>query len=200
MTSQSASQHIPEETLEQYSMGRLSDSESEPVEEHLLVCMHCQDLLTETEDFLHAVRAATDQLKDNPEPVSWWKHWWESATALPKPVFAMAACALALLVVLPNRPPNAATVELQTMRGAESAAQAPADSTLNLKLSVPVDQGNNPLQVRVADSAGKIVEQAPVEFVEGQPVARVGGLAAGSYWVRVYRNEEMVSESGLNVR
>jgi len=35
--------HITGDTLERYVMNRLSESEFEPVEEHLLVCSNCQD-------------------------------------------------------------------------------------------------------------------------------------------------------------
>ena len=59
--------HIPEDTLELYTMGRLSESEIEEVEEHLLVCSACQDSLQETDDFVRAFRAAVPELEIEPE-------------------------------------------------------------------------------------------------------------------------------------
>ena len=35
--------HLPEEVIERYAMGKLSDREVAPVEEHLLVCQRCRD-------------------------------------------------------------------------------------------------------------------------------------------------------------
>jgi hypothetical protein len=37
------SMHVPDEALEQYALGRMSEPEEAPVEEHLLVCQRCRD-------------------------------------------------------------------------------------------------------------------------------------------------------------
>ena len=55
--------HISEDVLELYAMGRLSESELEPVEEHLLVCHHCQDALQEADEFVRAIRVAARELE-----------------------------------------------------------------------------------------------------------------------------------------
>ena len=46
------SSHFPEDVLERYAMGKLSNQESEPLEEHLLVCVPCQQRLAELDEFL----------------------------------------------------------------------------------------------------------------------------------------------------
>ena len=38
-----------------YSMGRLSETEIDNVEDHLLICPVCQDRLTETDQFEHGI-------------------------------------------------------------------------------------------------------------------------------------------------
>jgi hypothetical protein len=200
MTSQSELRHIPEETLEQYCMGRLSESETEPLEEHLLLCTVCQDSLTETEQFLTVVRSAATQLEAEPLQESWWTKWWQSLTTLPKPVFAMAACALALLVILPSRTPNSAVVDLQAMRGAEAAIEAPSDAKLTLRLPAQARAAEGRLDLRIANAEGSIVAQAPVQKVDGRSFASVEKLKPGSYWVRLYSNENLMSEYGINVR
>ena len=50
--------HIPDDLLEVYAMGKLSDHESEPVEEHLLLCPVCQEQLAELDDFVPAIKTA----------------------------------------------------------------------------------------------------------------------------------------------
>jgi anti-sigma factor RsiW len=200
MTSEPALRHIPEETLEQYCMGRLSESESEPVEEHLLLCNQCQDALTETEQFISAVRAATEQLGLQPARQPWWNRLWGSVTSLPKPVWAIAACALALFVVIPNRGPSPAVVELQTMRGPETAVQAPANTFLSLRLSLSGIDASGPLELRVADASGQVIRQAAVQTTDGQTVAGVDGLSPGAYWARLYSDGKMVREYALTVR
>ena len=48
----SMSAHIDEDTLDRYAMNRLPVAELAPVEEHLLVCPHCQDRLAEIDRLL----------------------------------------------------------------------------------------------------------------------------------------------------
>ena len=52
------SHHIAEDDLEAYSLGRLASAASAPLEEHLLVCEHCQERLAGWDDYLRAMRAA----------------------------------------------------------------------------------------------------------------------------------------------
>ena len=66
--------HATEEALEQYALGRLSDADAAPVEEHLLVCSLCQDRLQVTDAFIRALRAAVESRrtgqKEPPEAAS----------------------------------------------------------------------------------------------------------------------------------
>ncbi|MCX6626318.1 MAG: hypothetical protein NTW28_01625 [Candidatus Solibacter sp.] len=50
--------HIADHDLEAYSLRRLADPETVPVEEHLLVCDYCQDRLAEWDLYCRAMRAA----------------------------------------------------------------------------------------------------------------------------------------------
>ena len=54
--------HVDEEILERYALGRLNEDEAAPVEEHLLVCHWCQDALGAAEEYIRAVRAAAPKL------------------------------------------------------------------------------------------------------------------------------------------
>ena len=183
-------------------MGRLSESETEPVEEHLLLCSVCQDTLTETEDFLRALRTATEQMQAQPVAETWWFRWRHALTKVPKPVFAVVACALALLVVIPTRTRNPVVVELQAMRGPESAAAAPANSKLTLRVPLPSTASVQPgqLEIRVANLSGIVVAQAPAKQSDEHAVAQIDGLSQGVYWARLYSGEQIVGEYGLNVR
>ena len=53
-----AALHISNDLLESYAMGSLSDPESEPLEEHLLLCSACQARLDELDEFVHVIKAA----------------------------------------------------------------------------------------------------------------------------------------------
>ena len=66
-----AAYHVPDHVLENYAMGKLSDHESEPVEEHLLLCSVCQEQLDELDDFVQATNAAlADPVRTSPAKVS----------------------------------------------------------------------------------------------------------------------------------
>ncbi len=62
-------QHISEDVLESYSMGKLSDEESAPMEEHLILCPVCRARLDETDEFIRATKAAASGLNP-PQPGS----------------------------------------------------------------------------------------------------------------------------------
>lgn len=50
--------HISDDSLEQYSMGKLPESDAAPLEEHLLICEGCRVRLTATEVYIAAMREA----------------------------------------------------------------------------------------------------------------------------------------------
>jgi len=196
--------HISEDVLELYAMGRLSESELEPVEEHLLVCHHCQDALQEADEFVRAIRVAARELEAEqrvaPKVEVKRESWWRKLFTMPAPMLGAAACAmLALLVFIPHERP-AADVSLQAMRGPEAAASAPANAPLKLNLSLAGLEAPASLRVEVADEVGNIVRRADVDRTGGQAVARAEALKQGTYWVRLYSGAELLREYGLTVR
>ena len=64
----SFNEHIPEDALEGYSMGKLSDDESAPLEEHLLICPFCQAGLEQTDEYIRVTKAAASSLNPVPRP------------------------------------------------------------------------------------------------------------------------------------
>jgi hypothetical protein len=61
---------IPEDILETYSWGRLSELESAPLEEHLLLCRACQERLEQIDEYLRVAKAATAALAETSPPDS----------------------------------------------------------------------------------------------------------------------------------
>jgi anti-sigma factor RsiW len=56
---------IPEDLLETHAWGRLSEIDSAPLEEHLLLCAACQDRLAQLDDYLRVARAAAEALAED---------------------------------------------------------------------------------------------------------------------------------------
>ena len=50
--------HISDDLLEGYSMGRLTEPEMAPLEEHLLICEACRDRLVRMDFDIAAIREA----------------------------------------------------------------------------------------------------------------------------------------------
>jgi anti-sigma factor RsiW len=55
--------HPSEDVLESYALGRLSESGAAGVETHLLTCTSCQETLTETDEYVAAMKAALGERK-----------------------------------------------------------------------------------------------------------------------------------------
>lgn len=50
--------HFPYHRWEDYAMGVLSSKQAEPLEEHLVICFTCQDLLAEADQYIQVAKAA----------------------------------------------------------------------------------------------------------------------------------------------
>jgi uncharacterized CHY-type Zn-finger protein len=66
----SLDRHICEEVLEEYALGMQSEEDCKPLEEHLLICPACQDLLAATDEYMRVAKAAAALIRrpDNPLP------------------------------------------------------------------------------------------------------------------------------------
>jgi predicted anti-sigma-YlaC factor YlaD len=51
--------HFPEAVWEEYAMGLRSEEDCKLLEEHLLICAACQDLLAEADEYIQVAKAAT---------------------------------------------------------------------------------------------------------------------------------------------
>ena len=187
--------HLAEDTLEMYSLGRLSETEIDSVEEHLLMCAVCQDRLSETDQFVQAIQSAARELEREPKAEPWWKKLF----AAPTPVWAAAACALIALVVFIPRQTPTAVVDLQAMRGPETPVGRPANAALTLKLSLEGLENSGPLQVQIAAASGQIVAITQADRDQSVAVAHTNKLPSGKYWVRLYSGTELLREYGLTV-
>jgi predicted anti-sigma-YlaC factor YlaD len=50
--------HCPDGCWEEYALGMLSDEDCKPLEEHLLICSACQDLLAEVDEYIRVAKTA----------------------------------------------------------------------------------------------------------------------------------------------
>jgi anti-sigma factor RsiW len=202
--------HIPDQALEEYSRGALSEEEAGHLEEHLLICPHCQDRLADTDEFVRAMRDATARLQmELPSPLE--DRWRDAWRWLWRPVPVMTACGAAVLLIATgtiwNRGRPGAyetTVMLQTTRGdALAAAHAPAGRALLLKLDAKGLPALASYRLEIVDADGSAVLQ---RAVDRQPDAIAAPLPQrlnpGTYWVRLYEPQAagtLLREFGLTI-
>jgi hypothetical protein len=205
--------HLPDEELELYSLGRLEDAQLRQLEEHLLLCEHCQRRLEETDTFVLAMRQAAAEFSEGQSSL------YESLRTRIHGLFMMrkmawaAGAALAVVTLVVSVAPLARNsapdheVLLQAMRGLEASgiASAPAKAHLVLKIDLTEAPARPSYRIEVADSAGRTVWDTRAEPVHGALALRLGrSLKPGNYWVRMYgvqprQPEELLREFGLRV-
>jgi hypothetical protein len=202
--------HASDETLEGYAMGSLGEPVLAEVEEHLLVCPHCQEQLKEFDSYVAAMRnaAAGLDLKDESRKQVWTRV--SGALTLRRIGWAMAIAALLILGIAlrlswrssprssPSAPPLAQV--LVTNRGSE-LQRVPAGRSLTFTLDVTGLPVLPAYDVEAVDAKGAV--QAQFHAVTGQSgidIRLSEGLRRGNYFVRIYSpTRELLREYGVQV-
>jgi hypothetical protein len=192
-------EHLDEELVERYAMGRAGEGEQAEVEEHLLACESCRTRLADTEDFLRTLRLAVSEAEvRQPAKVipifAKRRALWTSlalAASLAIGIFSVRA------LRAPAGPP--AVVMLQALRASGGENAAPADRPLTLVFPA----ANGRYWLEVVDASGAEEASTGAEARDGRISAEIKRLRPGSYWVRVYtpaEPRELLSEYPLRVR
>ncbi len=212
--------HPSEDALERYALGRVGAVESEPLEEHLLVCEHCQARLTETDQYILAMRDAAQMLLSKQEEAEAEARRTQAArSARPRlasqggyrflwPAGALAFTAFAVAMILPEgsrHNAGAQQVYLEVSRGAQDlSATVKAGRRLSVGLSVAEVAASSSYRVDVVTEAGDPVWTGIVPAVKGfvhfEPS---GALGAGRFWVRLSLPTDppiLLREYGLEAR
>ncbi len=192
--------HPNEDLLEEYVLHRLPEPLAAQVEEHLLICPLCQDAITETDQFLAALKVAASQ----PAPAMVRPGWLDARTSL-APILALVVLALAVVWNYPSYPQDASTpvaVSLSSLRGTNPLSPAPAGKPLLLSIDLPDLVSGSKYSVEVVDAAGGPVWKGSVSEIDGHLVATMSKpLVSGLYWVRLYgADSELLREFGLSAK
>jgi hypothetical protein len=173
----------------------------EPLEEHLLVCPHCQSRLIEVDEFVGLFRTAATQPDARPMPFS--RRLSHSRVLTWTGAVAMLAAVLSLVSVeLRKSPLPPATVLMHALRGPEAATVISAGKPARLVFDVTPTGTARDYDVRIVNLLGAQVLAPPVEFNDGRLSILIKKLELGSYWVRIYRkaNSELIAEYGLSTQ
>lgn len=187
--------HRTDEQLEDYVLGRLSDSEEQETEEHLLLCNSCRHLLDQNLVYVSGMREASRER--GPE-----RDWLRWARPILAPRYALAGVLAALVLSFGlyiglgdhvHYAPVAA-LQLTAIRG-ETPAIAPTrelDMTLN---SFPASGA--PFKVEIVDANGTRVWNGSTDSPRVDVHEK---FRPGSYFVRLYTsNGDLLHEYGFRV-
>ena len=196
--------HQSDDRLELYTLGRLSDSDVEQVEEHLILCESCRERTDEIGNFAHAMKEDLTA-----HPVAAQREWRQRFEWL-QPRFAMGfamAGALAAVVLTLGiywmghnpRMASVASLQLTAMRG-EMPTVAMARE-LDLLLTDATASGG-PFRLDVVDANGAGVWTGRPEATSGGVGAKVmTTLKPGSYFARLFSaSGQLLHEYGFEVR
>ncbi|MGD0774161.1 MAG: hypothetical protein ABSC05_15195 [Candidatus Solibacter sp.] len=178
-------------------MGTSALEDAALLEEHLLTCEDCQERLRETDEYVLAMRSASQQRRRDETAAKSRK--WRFPTWFP--ALAAAACCLLLvgaLRFLPSCEPVVA-VSLTALRSNGAGSNAPAGRDLLLRPDLTGLGETSPYRLEIVDQTGRPVRQGTL--AQGQNGLKVPGLGAGQYFVRVYRPAGgLLREYGLEIR
>jgi hypothetical protein len=185
----SIGRHLEEEDVERYSMGTMSEAESEPVEEHLLLCAACREMVEQQDLIAQGIRGAAPAVR----AAYGGRRFW----SLP-PVWLAAAASVVLASILLVRMGGVVgepqTVRLEAMRGIGTKAAANRPLVLQPDLQGLPAYPKYRLEV-VNEIGGRVFE------AEIQNQATVPGVPKGVYFVRVYApSGEVLREYSVDTR
>jgi len=197
--------HPSEEEWELYAMARAAPDREAKLEEHLLGCPECQEVLERVDDFVQMMKGAAPQiLKIAPSSD---RLPWFTSPVRPRIAGVAIAVVFALVCVAvaatwrTERPSGAiAYVTLAALRD-ESTATAPAARPLEIGLSLP-DVGSQSYSEEVITAQGQVAWTGTPKAEAGKLRAILPkGLEHGSYWVRLYgADRSLILEAGLKVQ
>lgn len=188
-------EHVQDDTLEAYVLGRLGEEELDFVEDHMLVCEGCRLRLVEMESFVKATRLAAMRIREKNaffgrRPKLWWH--WILQPLLAKPVWAVASVGvLAILFLLPMNRRNQTSEQeilLSATRGIEEGPLVSAHTTtLHLRLDLRDLPQVARFQVTIVDHLGTPVWRAEApRSGSGELRVQVNRqFKSGMYWVRL---------------
>jgi len=196
--------HPEEEILERFALGRLDEPELGELEEHLLICGHCQERLDEVTEYAGLMRVAAKRVAEEMPVEAAWRRWLR-LDWLPMPAPALAGAMVILVAVLLWQPWRVAapvewrTVELATLRGGVAGNAGVEGFALRLRLDAEgLDTAGATAQI--VSENGKSVTEMSVSLVEGKAESRYeAGLSPGQYWVRLKKAGETLREYSLVV-
>ncbi|MBL8176174.1 MAG: hypothetical protein JNK48_15965 [Bryobacterales bacterium] len=188
--------HLHEDTLEAYVMGKLPENDINSLEDHLLLCEHCQARTREVELDWKARRIALQRVREREgSRLSVFHAVWEGMFGSPAKktgwAMACATAAVAMFLLVPSAQENSFSyrnVDLSSMRGGKDlSAPVQPDERLRLHLDLAELDQLSVYRVVIVNASGDLVWEAEQTNPGDNKlvVAVPKRLVSGTYWVRL---------------
>jgi hypothetical protein len=209
MSARSAQQCLSAREIEDFLFDRLSGVTREVIEEHLLVCAHCLELVEKEDEYVGTMRAAarsmeTEQLErayQAPAPKPWW-----AAFSRPAMGMALAAVAVVVMVGVYYFRPGGTLTEAEIALSLDRSVPGRMPTALaGQPLSLAVDLGSLPAGSKdwlVVSPSGETLASGAIAPGGGTTHIKLPrGLSAGAHWVRIRRADgSLLREYALTVK
>ena len=172
--------HPTPETLEEYAFQRLSEADTEGLEEHLLMCGKCQHALAEIDEYILLMKVATAAPQKPVFHGAGLRGWWYAAGGI-----AMATAMVLAIALWPvSHAGPVQTVQLLALRGGDQAinhvrAGQPVDLKMDLS-GLPQEESRYRVELVSASGApwiGPAKSAIRVKRGTGTPRARSASRA-----------------------
>jgi hypothetical protein len=180
--------HLNEDVLERYAMNRLSEAESEEVEDHIAICSDCLDSLDHVTAFVNGMRTALREAESTQAPESKPKSWfqrWLTPGRTSIPVWAGLAVAATAVLLFVNRPAELSPAALVTLDGTRgSSTVVHGTGPFEFELFMPAE--GKSYHVELLDAGGARLWESEVPGQNGKLRATVKlRMSAGQYYLHV---------------
>lgn len=184
--------HLKDDDVERYSMRVMSEDQSEPIEEHLLICASCRNRVEEHDFYFQGMRRAAPAAEVTGEP---------GRLLMMRPVWLATAASMLLAGGIAIRTgihsPAPQAVRLEAMRGI--GAKAAADRPLLLQPDLHALPAYSDYRLEIVNEIGGRVFDTRIKAAE--PQATVPGVPKGVYFIRLYSpSGELLREYGVDTR
>ena len=211
-TAFSVQEHPTSDVFEEYAFQRLSEADTEAVEEHVLVCPECQTSLAATDEYILLMKQSTARMEAFAGPTI--AHPRSRIQRIQ--TFGIAIAAILLLCVsvavvgahfgwpasrIASAMP-AESVPLMALRGGDDPLlnRAGAGRPIDLHIDVTGLASADRYRVEVVNRLGERTWNAEIANSTGPLAVHVAkGFKRGQYWVRLYSSGRLQREFGLTV-
>ena len=189
-------EHVSEETLERFALGRSTEEEEETVETHLFACHECIEHLEQVDLNIAATRLALQEYKlaqtQKGERRAQFRSWFTMPRFAPRFAMAggLAVLALGVAMIPQLRPHNSGSADMQfsISRGADTTL--PKDKLLHLRLN-NVDLADGAATATMVNAQGGEVWKSTATVRHNQASLTLPGInQVGPYYLRLAEGDQ----------